>query len=74
MAAIEKGLDLPPDPIVEQAVVAERLTVRRRPGSNYLLGVSSGWALALLWWAPTASWEPAIALSPGSLWLSVRRI
>jgi hypothetical protein len=37
MAAIEKGLDLPPDPIVEQAVVAERLSERRRPGSNYLL-------------------------------------
>ena len=37
MAAIEKGLDLPPDPVVEQAAVAERLTVRRRAGSNYLL-------------------------------------
>ncbi|MBS0416553.1 MAG: hypothetical protein JSR66_02485 [Proteobacteria bacterium] len=37
MAAIDKGLDLPPDPLVEQAAVAERLTARRRPGSNYLL-------------------------------------
>ena len=37
MAAIDKGLDLPPDPVVEQAAVAERLTVRRRAGSNYLL-------------------------------------
>ena len=37
MAAIDKGLDLPPDPVAEQAAVAERLIVRRRPGSNYLL-------------------------------------
>lgn len=37
MAAIEKGLDLPPDPVVEQAAVVERLRVPRRAGSSYLL-------------------------------------
>ena len=37
MAAIEKGLDLPPDPVVEQAAVAERIRGNRRAGSDYLL-------------------------------------
>jgi len=41
MAAIEKGLELPPDPVAERVAVTERYddSVRRqrRAGSNYLL-------------------------------------
>jgi len=38
LAAIEKGLDLPPDPVAEQAAaVAERSIARQRDGSRYLL-------------------------------------
>lgn len=38
MAAIEKGLDLPPDPVVEQVAAVQRLNVsRQRSGSRYLL-------------------------------------
>jgi hypothetical protein len=38
MAAIEKGLDLPPDPVAEQAVAVQRLSgARRQSGSRYLL-------------------------------------
>jgi hypothetical protein len=37
MAAIEKGLDLPPDPVtVERGAVGERLRGYRRVGSDYL--------------------------------------
>jgi len=37
MAAIEKGLDLPPDPLAERVAVAERIRGNRRAGSDYLL-------------------------------------
>ncbi len=37
MAAIEKGLDLPPDPVVERTAAAERSRGYRRAGSDYLL-------------------------------------
>jgi hypothetical protein len=37
MAAIEKGLDLPPDPVAERAVGVDRLRSYRRGGSDYLL-------------------------------------
>jgi hypothetical protein len=38
MAAIEKGLDLPPDPVVgDRVVVGERLRGVRRGGPDYLL-------------------------------------
>ena len=37
MAAIEKGLDLPPDTVVERAAAVERSRGYRRAGSDYLL-------------------------------------
>ena len=37
MAAIEKGLDLPPDPAGDRVVVGERVRGVRRGGSDYLL-------------------------------------
>jgi hypothetical protein len=37
MAAIEKGLDLPPDAVVERAAAVERSRSYRRAGSDYLL-------------------------------------
>jgi len=37
MAAIEKGLDLPPDTVVERAAAGERSRGYRRTGSDYLL-------------------------------------
>lgn len=38
MAAIEKGLDLPPDPVAEQAAAAvQRSIASQRDGSRYLL-------------------------------------
>jgi hypothetical protein len=37
MAAIEKGLDLPPDPVGDRVVVGERVRGVRRGGSDYLL-------------------------------------
>lgn len=37
MAAIEKGLDLPPDPVVERTAATERSRSYRRGGSDYLL-------------------------------------
>jgi hypothetical protein len=37
MAAIEKGLDLPPDTVVERAAAVERSRGYRRTGSDYLL-------------------------------------
>jgi hypothetical protein len=38
MAAIEKGLDLPPDPLAEQVIAVQRLNgARQRSGSRYLL-------------------------------------
>jgi len=37
MAAIEKGLDLPPDPVAERVEATERVRSARRSGSDYLL-------------------------------------
>jgi hypothetical protein len=37
MAAIEKGLDLPPDTVGDRVVVGERMRGVRRGGSDYLL-------------------------------------